>query len=180
VQGLTMVTNRTALAVHLGKRTGLLIGLVLAAISVSAHAGEKQQDAQSVELLNLDRQWQEAVTTGDAKFIEEWTGDDLVFTHSGGFTDGKADWIRRATEVPRTNLERKVSNQSLEMHGDVALVFGRLDVRAILTKDAARAPSCYTLEYVHLYARRNGKWQFVSHRTTSHIGETHLCEIEKK
>jgi len=77
-------------------------------------------------------------------------------------------------------LERTTSNQSLEMHGDIALVLGRLDVRAILTKDPARVPSCYAIDYVHLCARRNGKWQFISHRTTSHIGDVHIRDDEKK
>jgi len=77
-------------------------------------------------------------------------------------------------------LERTTSNQSLEMHGDIALVFGRLDVRAILTKDSARVPTCYALDYLHLYARRNGNRQFISHRTTSHIGDVHIRDDEKK
>lgn len=154
--------------------------MLIAATSLSASAAETQHDAAGAELLALDRHWQGPVATGDAQFIEQWAGDGHVFTHSGGFTDAKADWIRDATEVPKNMFERKKSNQSLEMRGDIALVFGRLDVRAILTKDPARVPSCYALDYVHFYARRSFKWQFISHRTTSHIGDVHICDDENR
>jgi hypothetical protein len=51
--------------------------------------------------------------------------------------------------MPRRFLERRTSNQSIEVHGDVALVVGRLDVR-VAGSDSET--SCYAVQYVHLYA----------------------------
>jgi hypothetical protein len=35
---------------------------------------------------------------------------------------------------------------------------------------------CYALRYAHVYARRNGRWMFVSHRTERMIEESHPCD----
>lgn len=160
------------------------LGSVLFVVVVMSVAGAAYANGQKVsekdELLTLDRQWQEAVVAGDVKFIENRTADDFVFTHGGGtMIDTKADWVRRTKQVPQRQLQRKASKQSVEIHGDVAMVFGRLDVRAITKTDSP--PVCYALEYVHLYARRKGQWMFLSHRTTQGVGTAGPCtESENK
>ena len=151
----------------------ILFVLVVLFVAVVADANG-QKVSEKDELLTLDRQWQEAVVGGDVKFIEKRTADDFVFTHGGGtMVDTKADWVRRTKQVPNRQLQRKASNQSVEIHGDIALVFGRLDVRALTQTDPN--PICYALEYVHLYTRRKGQWMFLSHRTTQGIGTLHAC-----
>lgn len=126
----------------------------------------------AAELKDLDRQWQDAIVLGDTAFIRERTSEDFVFTHGGGATQTKADWIRIAQRMPRRFLERRTSNQSMEVHGDVAMIFGRLDVR-VAGSDSAK--SCYALQYVHLYTFHGGKWKFVSHRTTQSLEDPHPC-----
>lgn len=161
------------------KLGSVLFVVVVMSVAVALDANG-QKVSEKDELLTLDRQWQEAVVAGDVKFIENRTADDFVFTHGGGtMIDTKADWVRRTKQVPQRQLQRKASKQSVEIHGDVAMVFGRLDVRAITKTDSP--PVCYALEYVHLYARRKGQWMFLSHRTTQGIGTLHACtESESK
>ena len=160
----------------LGSRLFVLV-VIFVAVAVEANG---QKVSEKDELLSLDRQWQEAVVAGDVKFIGMRTADDFVFTHGGGtMVDTKADWVRRTKQVPQKQLQRKASNQTVEIHGDIAMVFGRLDVRAITKTDSP--PVCYALEYVHLYARRKGQWMFLSHRTTQGVGAAHPCtESESK
>lgn len=154
-----------------------VLAVLFVAIAVDSNG---QKVSEKDELLTFDRQWQEAVVAGDVKFIEKRTADDFVFTHGGGTrADTKADWVSRTKQVPQRQLQRKASNQTVEIHGDIAMVFGRLDVRAIT--QTGTPPVCYALEYVHLYARRKGQWMFLSHRTTQGIGTAHPCtESESK
>ena len=128
----------------------LLFVLVVVFVTVTVDAkGQGGRNDERAKLLSLDQQWQNAVVAGDVKFIEKRTADDFVFTHGGGtMVDTKADWIRRTKQVPKTLLQRKASSQSVEIHGDIALVFGRLDVRTMRQTDPN--PICYALEYVHL------------------------------
>lgn len=152
-----------------------LIVIVVLAIATSVDA-QTQKGAASMteELVNVDRQWQEAVVRGDAEFIEKRTASSFVFTHGGGTkSDTKADWLRIARQVPGRFLERKASNQSVEVHGGIALVVGRLDVRVAGGSDSG--PFCYALEYVHLYSHENGQWMFLSHRTTQSLEAVHRC-----
>ena len=133
-----------------------------------------QGDAASAALIRLDQRWQEAIVLGDAEFIQKRTAEDFVFTHIDGTGgDTKADWVRWAKQTPRLFLERKVSNQSVELHDDVALVFGRLDVRT-RGKTASDA-LCYAVQYVHLYGMRDGQWMFLSHRSSQNLEESHPC-----
>ena len=154
-----------------------IVSLVLFVLSTFAAGGAQAQQALesvSAALTMLDQQWQEAVVSGDIAFVSSRTADDFLFTHGSGTRgDSKADWLRRTTQIPRPYLERRVSAQSVEVHGDVAMVFGRLDVRAPGQTDSS--PRCYAVQYAHLYALRGGLWVFVSHRTTQSLETSHIC-----
>lgn len=150
----------------------LLATACLMAAQVLKAQSSNALDSLAVELADLDRRWQEAVVLGDTTFIEDRTADDFVFTHGDARKDTKADWVRITKRVPQPFLQRKVSSQLVELHGAVALVFGRLDVRQ---RNADSVSRCYALEYVHLYARQGGRWQFVSHRTTHAVESPHPC-----
>ena len=152
-----------------------LVLIVALAIATPLYA-QAQADTTSMtaELVSADRRWQEAVVRGDAEFIEKRTASSFIFTHGGGTrSDTKADWLRITRQVPRQFLERTASNQSVEVHGDVALVVGRLDVR--VAGSANSGPLCYALAYVHLYSRENGEWMLLSHRTTQSLEAVHRC-----
>jgi hypothetical protein len=145
--------------------------LVSVTIIVKAQAPAKGPAGKTAEsdLMDLDRQLQEAVVTGNLSLIEAYAGEDLLFTHGlSGRTDKKQDWINLARGTPRQFIARKVSSQAVEIHGDAALVLGRLDVRRLPNANETQQ-MCYDLRYVHLYLKRNGRWQWVSHRTVSDI-----------
>ncbi len=149
----------------------LMLACLLAGQALVAQQSTAKSDV-AAELKDLDRQWQDAIVLGDTAFIRERTSEDFVFTHGGGAAQTKADWIRIAQRMPRRFLERRTSNQSIEVHGDVAIVFGRLDVRV---SGSGSVPNCYAVQYAHLYAFQGGKWKFVSHRTTQSLENPHPC-----
>ena len=135
--------------------------------------------AAETELIDLDRRLQEAMVTGDAKLLGQYLGDDFVFTHGlfQGGQETKSDLLDKAKkESPRIYIYRKVSSQVAEMHGDTALVLGRLDVRRVpLARNKETEQMCYALNYVHLYERRKGVWRFISHRTAQMVEQILPC-----
>ncbi len=161
------------------KRTIALASLILALVQIVAHAQTPAKLSQSeTELIALDRQIQEALVSGDAKIIERYVGDDLVFTHGflEGGTETKQNLLDNAKKETRFYLYRKVSAQTVEMHGKVALLLGRLDVRRQpLEKNNETEQMCYALNYVHLYEWRKGRWQFLSHRSAQMIEPSKPC-----
>jgi hypothetical protein len=51
-----------------------------------------------------------------------------------------------------------------EVHGDVVVTYGRYVARF---KNAAAGRRHFTVWYERVYAKRNGKWQYLSHRTVN-------------
>lgn len=152
----------------------LIFAVAMLAIPLKAEQPQTGK-AERASLLRLDRNWQQAVVDGNTKFLQKWTANDFCFTHWGKTTsDTKADWIQWATQMPRHFLARRVSDQTVEIHGDAALVFGRLDVRT-LGGNPDSPQRCYAIAYVHLYGLRDGQWMFLSHRTTQSLQTAHPC-----
>lgn len=151
-----------------------MLPLALACVLADTVTGA-QDSAAASELAALDRRLQEAAVIGDAALLDRHLAPDFMFTHAGGATDTKAHWVKLASARPPRYLARTVSRQAVEIHDDVGIVFGRLDVRAPAATGAAAVPRCYSLNYVHVYGRRDGRWMFLSHRTTQMIEESHPC-----
>lgn len=118
-------------------------------------------------LIALDRQIQAAMVANDARLLSQKLADDFRFTHGNGSVQDKAAVLRAAAAKPRYYLRRDVISPIAEVHGDIGLVIGNLDVASGPTlREPTRAPVCYALNYVHLYKKRDGRWQLLAHRTT--------------
>jgi hypothetical protein len=136
----------------------------------------------ATELAELDRRLEEAAVKGDAELLERRLSGDFSFTHAGGATETKSDYLSRVRRIPsRYFFARDVSHQVVEIHGDVALVVGRLDIRGFgPTADPTKAaPNCSAVEYIHLYARHDDQWIFISNRTTRLVEQPHPCPPER-
>ena len=136
----------------------------------------------ATELADLDRRLEEAAVKGEAELLERRLSGDFSFTHAGGTTETKSDYLSRVRRIPsRYFFARAVSHQVVEIHGDVALVVGRLDIRGFgPTADPTKAaPNCSAVEYIHLYARHDNQWIFVSNRTTQLVEQPHPCPPER-
>lgn len=160
----------------------VLVSLILAFIQivVNAQTSAKQSknEASETEILEFDRRLQEAMVIGDVKLLERHLGDDFIFTHGWfeGGTETKQKLLENAKKETRFYIYRKVSSQVVEMHGKIALVLGRLDVRRQpLAKNNESEQMCYALNYAHLYEQRKGRWQFISHRTAQMIERSKPC-----
>lgn len=160
-------------------RALLLLALMTSVSCMSAQAppARSATDEQKL-LLELDRNIQRAMVTSDTKLLEEALAPDLVFTHgwlSGG-QQSRADLIEQSRRPTSPYFSRDVSQQIVELHGDIALVLGRLDVRRRpIERNQETEPQCYALLYVHLYEHRDGRWLFASHRTAQHVDERRPC-----
>jgi hypothetical protein len=57
---------------------------------------------------------------------------------------------------------RVLDSVKTEVHGDIVITYGRYVGRF---KDAAPGRRTFTVWYERVYAKRNGTWQYLSHRT---------------
>jgi ketosteroid isomerase-like protein len=113
-------------------------------------------------VLTANAQIDAGVMKKNIKALEKLYGDDFVFTHGTGLVDSKASWLKGVQNPDVQYLVRKQDSTKVEMHGDVALVFGRLDIERKQNEKVNK----YGIWYVRVFVRRENRWQLISHRST--------------
>jgi hypothetical protein len=150
--GITLVTAQHLTAVE-GSRQ--------AAIPRSA-----QQVA--AEVLVFEREIEAAVVRGDVAVVDAASAPTFTFTHGDGWTtggeplrvDSRADWLATVAKSPYAS--RVLDSVKTEVHGDVVITYGRYVGRF---KSAVSGRRQFTVWFQRVYAKRDGKWQYLSHRT---------------
>ena len=133
------------------------------------------QSAAGNEVLALERDIAAAIVRGDAAYFDRVTTPDFVMIHGDGWTSGgrpalvddKASFMRRVADKSYAAHDYDV--QSVEMHGDVAITYGRY-VGNIPSSPPGR--QWFAVWYQKVYAKRDGRWLYLSHRTVdgAHYG----------
>jgi hypothetical protein len=139
---------------------------ILAAVACLPAVAAEHDTAAAV--LAFERAIEAAVVRGDVAFVDAATAPTFTFTHGDGWTTGgaplrvdtRADWMATVAKAPY--LSRVLDSVKTEVHGDVVITYGRYVGRF---KDAAPGRRTFTVWYERVYARRDGKWQYLSHRT---------------
>ena len=159
----------------------LMIPLLFAAFAL---AETSAPSGAAAEVLDLERRIGAAIVNGDAAFYDKVTADDFIMTHSDRWTTGgkpllvddKASFRKRI--VSRSYLSMDFDSVKIEMHGDVAITSGRYVSNM---QGVAPDRAWFSVWYEKIYARRNGQWMQLSHRTVNgaHYGLTR-AEVANK
>ena len=113
----------------------------------------------SAEIKELEQRIEDAVVKADLKFLKSAYADDFRFTHGDGEIQNKTEWLKLVAK--REAKSRKISTSEVELHGNIAITVGRLDV----VWKGETEDDKYVLKYVRVYEKRKGKWVLLSHRT---------------
>lgn len=144
---------------------------ILIAVGASPQAsGSTSAQEIAAEVLAFEREIEAAVVRGDVAFVDAASAPTFTFTHGDGWTtggaplrvDSRADWLATVARTPYSS--RVLDSGKAEVHGDVVITYGRYVARF---KDAAPGRRQFTVWYQRVYARRDGKWQYLSHRTVA-------------
>lgn len=123
------------------------------------------QDSSLIKLIDeTNRKIDRAVVSKDIKFLEQYYGEDFVFTHATGLVDSKKSWI----ETVRKNkgyAARDHDSTIVELHKDLAIIEGKLTVTRL--EPAKDGTIKYSLRYIRVFALRKKNWEMISHRSTS-------------
>ena len=160
------------------RAAGLVSVVVLAAVAVTAAQQPRPNNARSTattsahdtaaEVLAFELAIEAAVVRGDVAAVDAATAPTFTFTHGDGWTTGgaplrvdtRADWMATVAKAPYAS--RVLDSVKAEVHGDVVITYGRYVGRF---KDAAPGRRTFTVWYERVYAKRDGRWQYLSHRT---------------
>lgn len=136
-----------------------------------AAAGTAVSTAPSGEgatVLELERSIEAAVVRGDVAYVDSHSAPDLIFTHGDGWTHGDKPLLvdDRKTFLKRVEnkqyLARDLDSVKVEMHGDIAITYGRYVAQNRIGNPAR---SWFSVWFERVYAKRDGQWLYVSHRT---------------
>ena len=127
------------------------------------------ESAAIAEVIAFEKATEAAVVRGDTAFLEKALAPTFLFTHGDGWVDGgaplkvdtKASWIEYVKRQPSPYIYRELDHVQVELHGDIAITLGRY---FYLPQSNGQANHMH-LWFERLYAKRNGQWQMLSHRT---------------
>jgi ketosteroid isomerase-like protein len=142
-----------------------MLGIAFAGFGTKSTAGP----GTAAEVQAFEKEMEAAVVRGDVKFLDRICASDFSFTHGDGWTTGgaplrvenRAQWLASVSKKPY--LSRQLDQVQVELHGDIAITYGMYRARYSAPADPTRAD--FTVWFERVYARRNGQWQYVSHRT---------------
>jgi hypothetical protein len=142
------------------------------AFAQSAKAPGATADAGAAEVLALEQKIEDAVVRGDVAFVSSVLASDFSFVHGDQWTKGgkpfaeddRARFLKRVAD--REYLVHDLDAVKIEMHGDIAITYGRY-VSLFVPPDRNAAPpgKLNSIWFERVYFKRNGQWQFLSHRT---------------
>ena len=131
------------------------VALLARAQAPSSGGAGASADVEAIKAVEHDVE--SAFQRADTAFLKSTLGEDFSFTHATGTSAGKADTLSTFAK-PGNFVSRQLTAVGVEVHGNVAVTNGRIEVRSA-------APREYTVCYMRLYERRAGQWRLLSHRT---------------
>ena len=151
---------------HMSIRAIFCAALVVAVCAVMS--AQRRAHDVAAEVLAFERDIEAAVVRGDVAFVDAATAPTFTFTHGDGWTtggaplrvDNRAQWLAVVKSAPYAS--RELDSVRVEMHGDVAVTYGRYVARM---KGGDPERQQFDLWFERVYARRDGRWQYLSHRT---------------
>jgi ketosteroid isomerase-like protein len=148
-------------------------GYTVAAQRPQTAAPPHETSGNGADVLALEQKIEQAVVKGDVAFVESVTSSDFIFHHGsgwahgenpGGTRDDKKAFLKRVQD--KEYLVHDLDRVQVEMHGDLALTYGRYVSLFMPPGRTNPTPGrLTTIWFVRVYAKRDGQWKFLSHRT---------------
>jgi uncharacterized protein DUF4440 len=131
-------------------------------------AAAVETSGAAAEVLAFERAMEAAVVRGDVAYVDSVSARDLSFTHGDGWTKGgkpllvddRESFLKRVEN--KQYLARDLDSVKVEMHGDIAITYGRYVAQ---NRTGKPDQSWFSVWFERVYEKRNGHWLYVSHRT---------------
>jgi ketosteroid isomerase-like protein len=135
--------------------------LALLICSVALFAQNKSSSDAKQQVLDAEKAWIAALTSNDHSSLDKIVAPDLIYTHSTGLVENKADYMKAVSTFQKyKTLEHQ--NPAVRVYGDAAVVSST----AHMTGSTRGTPFDNTLRLIHVWVKQGGKWQLAAHQTT--------------
>lgn len=126
-------------------------------VVTASHGADDSPAAATIRA--LEQRVEDATVSADTAFLEKIFADDFTYARTTGEIENKAQWLQHVAKRPF--LARKIVALEIDIHGDVAVLHGQLD----LTVQDERGGHSNLVKYLRVYQQRNGQWQMLTHRS---------------
>lgn len=145
------------------RRIFLLPLLTLALVAFSRAQATVQTDAEiEKQVLEVERQKDQAIRNRDMAVLDRIYVDDLAFTNGRGRVLTKAQHME---EIRSGNVKYLSSDRSdfhVHIYGDTAVLTGRENSVVEYHGKMINTPR----QFMTVYVKLHGQWQFVAHQVT--------------
>ena len=101
----------------------------------------------------------------DEKLLNELTAEKLSYGHSAGYVEGKVEFIRKLTSGENDFVSISLSNQTISVSGNVAIVRHRLEAK---TSDNGK-PNDIKLLVLMVWKKQNKEWKLIARQAVKII-----------
>jgi hypothetical protein len=148
-----------------------LLAALLAGLAVAPQPPADAVNRAAAEVLALEQKIEAAVVRGDVAFVDSVLSDDFRFVHGDGWTTGakalmeddKAAFLKRV--AAKEYLVHDLDSVKTEVHGDIVITYGRYVSLYVPGNRSGNPGQLNSIWFERVYARRDGQWKFLSHRT---------------
>ena len=124
--------------------------LILSAVALAADPADGVRQASAG--------WREAAIKQDKIGLDRWLADDLVYAHSSGLTQNKAEYIAAVTKGPSHYESFQESETKVTIYGTAAVLTGLEDVKP-------HKGESYRVRTLEVYVNNSGRWQMAAHQS---------------
>jgi ketosteroid isomerase-like protein len=119
-------------------------------------------DAIKAEIKKLEDRRFQAMIDGDFDALDKLLGDGLVYTHSTGLSDTRAEYIAKCRKgvFKYRKIERPIEN--IQVYGNTAVVTGHTKMEVM----ADGAPKLLNSRYTNVWIKDAKGWQMVVWQST--------------
>jgi hypothetical protein len=141
-------------------------------------AGQHQltpsERTEAAAIMELSNKIEDATVRGDVAYVDSVLSPDFKMIHGSGWTmwgnvaadDDKAAYLQRVKNKEYVVHDMDPSSVHFEMHGDVAITWGRyLSLFMPANRNTANPGRLNSIWFERVYQKQNGKWIYLSHRS---------------
>ncbi len=114
------------------------------------------------EIRQAEKAWAAAVTRTDAEALERILDDQLIYAHSTGVVESKAEYLERLRRGAQKYELIEHQRITVKLHGDAAVAHCHVRMKGM----SDQVPFDNRLMMLHLWVKRAGQWRLVAHQTT--------------
>jgi ketosteroid isomerase-like protein len=145
--------------------TGFFFVVAAAVLASASHASEPAVAA----VLRADAERLAAMMAGDGAALSRLMSDALVFVHSDGRIESKAEYVKNMTAGDTAYTNAKTSDlQTLKPSSDVIVLIGTQDMR----KKLGDSWSDIHLKFMSIWRNENGTWRMYAWQSMKPSGSS--------